>query len=264
MLFMGKNGNPDRYLPGWITLKKLNLKEKHMSMKTFTPLVKKRYSDIIAGEIQTKILKGYIKFGERLPTEHDLAGEFNVSRSVVREAIRILDGLGLVLIKKGPRGGMFASNNYHKPVSNSLMGLVDSGQASVNHVFHVRLIIEPKLAYGAAENATDEDIANMGLLLSEMKKIKSDPAKIQVMRGEFQILLSQASCNPVLEIFTNSLINLLREYFRDFKDLEFEKKAVVLIEKIFHAIKNKEATLAEALMTDYINKVRDLVLKLVE
>jgi len=232
-----------------------------MTTKTFTPLVKQRYSDIIAREIQSKILKGDFKFGERLPSEHDLAGEFNVSRSVIREALRLLDGLGLVLIKKGPRGGIFASNDYHKPISSSLMGLIDSGQVSVDHVFMVRLIIEPKLAYEAAKHATAEDISTMKKHLEKLKKVKTDPVKIQALRGEFHILLSQASRNPVLEIFTSSLINLLREYFRDFKDLEFEIKVVSLIEKVFHAIEKKESSLAEKLMTDYLNEVRDLVMQ---
>ena len=87
---------------------------------TFAPLNKMRYSERIAKTIQMRILNGQLGYDERLPAEIVLAAEFDVSRSVVREAMRILDGLGLIKIKKGPKGGIFVSDGYHKPLIDSV------------------------------------------------------------------------------------------------------------------------------------------------
>jgi GntR family transcriptional repressor for pyruvate dehydrogenase complex len=72
----------------------------------FEPLEKKRYSDQIANLIQKRILTQNLADGVKLPGERQLAEELGVSRSVVREALRMLDASGYVSIKKGPRGGI--------------------------------------------------------------------------------------------------------------------------------------------------------------
>jgi GntR family transcriptional regulator, transcriptional repressor for pyruvate dehydrogenase complex len=91
-----------------------------MTDSVFKPLEKKRYSEKIADLIQDKILLDHLEVGTSLPSEKDLSTEFQVSRSVIREALRILEVSGLVKIKKGPSGGIFASNGFHKPIMNSL------------------------------------------------------------------------------------------------------------------------------------------------
>ncbi|UCC66529.1 MAG: FadR family transcriptional regulator [Deltaproteobacteria bacterium] len=83
----------------------------------FRPLEKRRYSEQVAQLIQEKILKEKSEKGNKLPTERELAEEFQVSRSVIREAIRELEVSGLVYIKKGPTGGIFITHAYHKPLS---------------------------------------------------------------------------------------------------------------------------------------------------
>ena len=90
----------------------------------FQPLEKKRFSDRIVELIKAKIIQENLKIGTRLPSEIDLSQEFSVSRSVIREALRILEISGLVSIKKGPSGGIFVSNVYHKPIKDSLSNLI--------------------------------------------------------------------------------------------------------------------------------------------
>ncbi len=90
----------------------------------FKPLKKKRYSDQIAELIQESIFNQGMEIGTSLPTEQELATEFQVSRSVVREALRILEISGLVKIKKGPAGGIFVTNGYHEPIRKSLKNMI--------------------------------------------------------------------------------------------------------------------------------------------
>ena len=95
----------------------------------------KRLSETVVNEIKRKILNGTYQKGERLLSELELAKDHEVSRSVIRESLRLLEGLGLVVIKKGPRGGIFVSEGYHKPISDSLKGLVDADKVSAENEF---------------------------------------------------------------------------------------------------------------------------------
>lgn len=225
----------------------------------FTPLDKLRYPERIAREIQMRILNHDLQIGERLPSELELAGEFEVSRSVIREAMRILDGLGLIVVKKGPKGGIFVSNVYHKPLSNSLRGLVDSGQVSVDHIFMVRLLIEPNVAAEAAVHASKEDVNDLWMILEESEKNIDDPVFLSANRGKFHICLAKATGNPVMEMFMHSLIELLREYFYEFKCVEFEQKAIQSHYRILEAVKNRQSEQARQLMADDIMEIKGLV-----
>ena len=226
---------------------------------TFRPLNKMRYPEKIAKTIQMRILNGQLSYGERLPAEIVLAGEFDVSRSVVREAMRILDGLGLIKIKKGPKGGIFVSDGFHKPFSDSLRGLLDSGRVSVENIFMVRLLIEPNVASEAARNATQADMQELQSILQESEQHMDDAVFMQANRGQFHVLLAKASGNPILEIFMQSLIELLREYFYDFKSVDFERHAIATHREILTAIRNRDADKARDLMTDDILKIKSLV-----
>ena len=142
----------------------------------FGPLKKKRYSDQVAELIQKRIFEDHLEKGTGLPTEQAFAREFEVSRSVIREALRILEISGLVSIKKGPSGGIFVSNGYHRPIRKSLKNLVASGEVTIDHLFDVRLLIEPHIAKEAALCADDSDIKKMEeaekLVTEDILKVK--------------------------------------------------------------------------------------------
>jgi len=146
--------------------KKTNL----FSETIFRPLDKKRYSEQVADLIQGKILGDNLEIGTSFPSEKDLAQEFQVSRSVIREALRILEVSGLVTIKKGPTGGIFVTDVYHKPITNSINNLITSGRVTIDHLFDVRLLIEPHIAMEAALHAKDEDIQRLQELFEDFSQ----------------------------------------------------------------------------------------------
>lgn len=228
-------------------------------MIKFSPLEKMRFSEKIALDIQERIFKDELKRGDRLPTELALAGEFQVSRTVIREAMRILESLGLVTIKKGSQGGIFVNDGFHKPLSKSLKGQVDSGRISVDNIIKVRLLLEPFVAAEAAVNADQNDIEELGELLIESAENMDDPVFMQANRGKFHIRLARASGNPVLEMFMNSLIELLREYFFDFKDVNFERCAIESHRQIIAAVQQRDPSEARKVMERDILEIKQLV-----
>ncbi|MCK5165101.1 MAG: FadR family transcriptional regulator [Desulfobacula sp.] len=219
----------------------------------------KRLSEKIVDDIKSKILNGEYKMGKRLLAELDLAKQHDVSRSVIRESLRNLESLGLVTIKKGPKGGIFASKSYHKPISDSLKGLVDAGQVTEDNVFDIRLLLETYATAQAAVNADTADIKHLKSLLVIPPDKKQDAQWLQANRSKFHLGLAKASKNPVLEVLMNGLIDLLRKYFKDFHDVDFEQKSLVSHKKILENIENKNPEKARALMEDYIIGMRDFI-----
>jgi len=206
----------------------------------FKPLEKKRYSEQIAEMIQEKILKQRLQQGTRLPTERELAEEFQVSRTVIREAIRELEVAGLVRIKKGPKGGIFIDNAYHKPLSASLRKLITSGWINVDHILEVRMLIEPYIASQASLKAKKSDIEAMRSLLQNSSAHLDDVALLKKNNIEFHLLIAKASGNPVFSILMRSVMDILEEIARDFLVLSIERDFLQAHKEIFDLIVQRD------------------------
>ena len=89
--------------------------------------------------------------GDKLPNENDFASELGVSRSTLREAIKVLTTNGMVEIKRGK--GTFVTSTT---IINS--GDLNDIASGLEDLFEMRLMFEPECAYLAAERATDEEI----------------------------------------------------------------------------------------------------------
>ena len=223
----------------------------------FRPLEKKRYSEQIAEMIQNRILKDRLEIGTSLPSEKELALEFQVSRSVIREALRILETSGLVNIKKGPSGGIFVSHVYHKPIKHSLNNMITSGEVTVDHLFDVRLLIEPRIAMEAAVHAKNKDLKRLRELITDSSHHLDDPSHLKRNNLHFHLMLAKASGNPVLSILLESVFEILVELSLDFLDLSLEKHFFQVHKEIFQAIEKKRPEDAKRLIEKDIQDVRD-------
>ena len=223
----------------------------------FRPLKKKRFSDQVADLIQKKIIEHNLEVGTHLPSEKAMADEFQVSRSVIREALRILEITGLVRIKKGPAGGIFVADVYHKPIKKSIDNLITSGDVTVDHLFDARWLIEPHIAKEAAAHASDKALRGFQKLFEDSAAHLDDAARLKHNNLEFHRLLARASGNPVLSIMLESVIELLIERSMDFIDLAFEKKVFKIHKNIFEVLSQGNGTEASRLMRKDIGIVRE-------
>lgn len=229
------------------------------SEAVFRPLEKKRYSEQIADLIQDKILRDPLEAGTNLPSEKDLSLEFQVSRSVIREALRMLEVSGLVTIKKGPSGGIFVSNGYHKPITNSLNNLITLGDVTIEHLFDVRMLIEPHIAMEAALNAKDEHIKKLTELMVDSSRHQDDPIRLKRNNLKFHLLVAKASGNPVLALLLESVIELLIKTTLDFLDLSLERHFFRVHERIAQVIANGESEEAERLIREDILDTKEKI-----
>ncbi len=222
----------------------------------FEPLQKRRYSEEIADLIRRRILTRNLENGAKLPAERQLAEELGVSRSVVREALRLLDASGYVTVKKGPGGGIFVARFYHKPISDSLKNLAAGGQITVDHLFDVRLQIEPFMALEAARHATKKDLARLERLMLEAGQCLEDAPRLKEKNILFHILLGEASGNPVSAMFMKSIAEILNEVAYKFLDLSCEQFFFKTHGRILKLLSGGQAQEAMSLIREDILDVR--------
>lgn len=170
-------------------------------------------SDKVSNSITESIVSGRLTPGQRLPSERDLADQFDVSRTVVREAIRSLIALGLVISQSG-RGAQVATIGPDA-VSRS-MSLFLRGSATVDYgnVHEVRTTLETRIAALAAERATAEDIEELQTTLEEMETNGDDNLRAAQLDGDFHRSLAKATGNALFVVLLSSIEDVLLEVRR--------------------------------------------------
>src|SRR3972149_1865947 len=124
----------------------------------YLPIQSERLYERIVSQIEQRIEAGDLKVGDQLPAERELADQFTVSRTAVREAIKALREKGLVEIRLGR--GTFVTNGAAGAARHSL-GLLLKDENGFSSLVEVREILEPEIAGLAATRVTEENIAAM-------------------------------------------------------------------------------------------------------
>ena len=176
----------------------------------YTPIQAERLYERIAQQVEQRLLTGDLKVGDRLPPERELAEQFGVSRTAVREAVKALRHKGLVEVQPGR--GTFITNGTSRAVRHSLDLLMKIGGAhgSANLV-EVREIIEPEIAALAASRATEEHIAAMREAVTTMDTALQDPDAFIEADLDFHLALAEATQNALIPTLIDSIVDLLRE-----------------------------------------------------
>src|ERR1700750_2584895 len=117
-----------------------------------SPMEVPKASDVLATEIRERILSGEFVEGVPLPPERELVVQTRMSRTTVREALRILEVQGLIRIKAGRAGGAFVQRPGEESVAKSLELLIRGRQIRLASVHETREAIEPPCARLAARN----------------------------------------------------------------------------------------------------------------
>jgi GntR family transcriptional repressor for pyruvate dehydrogenase complex len=143
-----------------------------------------------------------------LPSERELAEQFKVSRSSVREAIRSLELQGLVVSRRG--SGTFINTENLDSVLALVAATFNTGQEALQDIFEMRHILEPQIAALAAERATPEEVARLREILDQQQR--------QVDQGEtgvesdtaFHFTLASATRNPSLVKLVSAVEDILQ------------------------------------------------------
>lgn len=176
----------------------------------YLPIQSERLYEGIVSQIEQRIETGELKVGDQLPSERELAEQFEVSRTVVREAVKALRQKGLLEIRPGR--GTFITNGTSDTIRNSLGMLMKIGATKGwGNLVEVREILEPEIAALAATRITDEYISAMQEAVNIMDTALDNVDVFVEADLDFHLALAEGTQNPVIPILMDSIIDLLRE-----------------------------------------------------
>lgn len=214
-------------------------------------------SDQIVEQLQTIILNGELRPGDKLPGERELAARMNVSRTAVREAVKTLRERGMVKILSG-RGTFVADyqENSVESLHNTLAILTRDPSGSSDLV-EIRAILEPAITAIACENLSDDDLIQLEAIVAEMDAAISDPERFVSADLEFHNFLAQATRNELIPTLLNPIIILLRDQRKEiFKTNKGPQNGQYHHKKILAALKRRDAQAAREAMAAHIEQVK--------
>lgn len=199
------------------------------------------------------IADGGFVAGDKFYSENELAGRLEVSRSSVREAVRILEARGQISVKHGK--GIFITDTGSQSFE-AFSNWLKTNEVSLRENFEVRLIIEPQVARLAALNATAEDIAKLAAVHDELLRTAAAGNTVETIDHdrEFHCLLSQASQNKVLVALVRSLArSQLDDWISSLHIPGRLEKTMVEHSRILEAVSAADAEAALAHMTAHLS-----------
>jgi GntR family transcriptional regulator, transcriptional repressor for pyruvate dehydrogenase complex len=167
--------------------------------------------DRVVESIKEQILSERLAVGTKLPPEREFADRLGVSRTVVREAVRVLAAAGLLETRHGV-GTTVRAVSREDVVKPLNLFLRTWGQdVSLAHLHQVRSLLEVENAGLAAEQASEEDIQDLRRIVAEMESAKDDPALFAMRDSDFHRRLAQTTHNPLLTLLLDSIHDLMVE-----------------------------------------------------
>ena len=179
------------------------------------PLGRERVSDVIAAQLEQAIRANELEPGDRLPSEQNLASEFGVGRTSVREALQKLRALGLVETRKGL--GNFVKNSQAGDPLTEFVNWTAGDPASIAQLLEVRVALEALAAALAATRATDGERAEIQRLASAPPPSATDPASVDALVAwdtKFHMAILTACRNQVVSRLHEVLIAELTDFRR--------------------------------------------------
>ncbi len=166
-----------------------------------------KVSDSIISQIRDSILSGQLKPGDRLASEKTLISQFGVSKATMREALRVLEVMGLLEIRKGLGGGAFVAEVNMKTTINSIINFMHFQSLSVHDITMMRYLIEPEVAQVAATLMNEKDAETLKRIVGE--EITHGESELSKEIG-FHRHLARMSGNTILILIVDFMDNLLR------------------------------------------------------
>ena len=222
----------------------------------FSPVGKRSLlSKMVESKIEEAIRRKLFIPGAKLPSELELCQQFDVSRTAVREALRMLSARGLVTIMKGK--GIYVQNLSAESVTDpiSLYLEMQLDRDYVLDVVHARQIIEPPIAASAALHHTDEDAEQLKKDQEELIRSEGDYVELSRLDMQFHLDIAKAAENSIIPLILEPIHRLVPQIkssvYATVSDAR--RSAVEWHEKIITAILRRDAEGARAAMTHHLD-----------
>jgi GntR family transcriptional repressor for pyruvate dehydrogenase complex len=225
-------------------------------MVKYLPVQSERLYEQIFGQIEARIVAGDLKVGDQLPPERELAEQFQVSRTAVREAVKILREKGLIEIRPGK--GTFVINETSVSMRQSLDRLMKFGSTDgYANLVEVREVMESEIAALAATRMTDEYIAAMQEAYEVMETAYDNVDLFVEADLDFHLALAEATQNPLIPALMDTIIDLLREQRKQTAVVKGgSQRGQFHHRKILEAVRQHDPQAARLAMQGHLQQVR--------
>jgi GntR family transcriptional repressor for pyruvate dehydrogenase complex len=217
----------------------------------------------IAHDLMQRILTNEFDTSSMLPSERVLQDAYGVSRTVVREALKLLAARGLVTTGTGQ--GAVISKNLTAPAIDALVLAFHRSHARIEDLLNARLMLEPEIAAQAAQHATPIQIRRLHDLCRALGDLANSDHPERAastsydLNAQFHTLIAQASQNPVLEILIAILVGIIwrQQNTVDLKQPpEKHARTAAQHERIAQAIADRDPAQARLAMIEHLDTTR--------
>lgn len=227
-----------------------------------SPMQVPKASDVLADDLRERILRAEFPEGTALPPERELVAQTRMSRTTVREALRILEVQGLVEIRTGRSGGAFVQRPGEESIASTVNLIIRGRHVRLDALLETREAVEPSCAKLAAKYRTDADLE---ALEQANERLASEGTLTEFLSAnvDWHIAVATASHN---ELLTGFMVALSRAIYastdnQGFVDETVRATTVKAHRLITDAIRDRDAETAVRRMTTHVHEYANAVLE---
>jgi GntR family transcriptional regulator, transcriptional repressor for pyruvate dehydrogenase complex len=170
------------------------------------PIRRSAISEDIIRHIMDLIRNHELRPGDKLPSERQLAEEFQVSRVSLREGMRTLAFMNILDVRTGD--GTYVTSLSAESLMEPLEFVLEVDDSTIIQLLQARQMVEPQLAAQAAHLITENELEELDACLQQLQDEKTDYSQLSKMDVDFHLLIAQAARNPFMFRFMSSLRSL--------------------------------------------------------
>ena len=221
----------------------------------------KVYHEIV-DQIRELIAAGRIKPGDRLPPERELAELFKASRNSVRDAIRVLEQMGLIESRQGD--GTYVRSVSAEELAEPLALMLLQSRTQMRELWEVRRVLEPALAEFAASRITDEELEELeSILEAQRRKVEGGFIPLEEDTA-FHYGIAEAARNTVMLRTFDTLVDLLRQSReRSLQQRDRPAHSLAGHRRILAALRRRDPEGARAEMLRHLTDIEERVFSII-
>ncbi len=208
------------------------------------------------------IADGTVMPGQKLPPERDLAKSFGVARSSLRQALKVLEIMGVISQRVGD--GTYLNTGAAAILGEPMEFLILLDGITFHELMEARLIVEPELTARAAARATTEDIAELRGVLKGMEEARGDHARFVEQDLLFHHTIFRIAANRVCGLMFTVVHQSLAKLIHLTSQVVPEEHTLALHRRVFQAIRKRDAEEARRRMIEHLDDARGLLLRAAE
>jgi GntR family transcriptional regulator, transcriptional repressor for pyruvate dehydrogenase complex len=210
----------------------------------------------IISRVKEMILDGRLAPGARFPSERKLAEIFGVNRATVRQALKVLESMSVINQRVGD--GTYLNTTAEDLLSEPLDFLILLDDLSDQELFGTRLIVEPELAFHAAERLTADDLGVLRNAILAMKASKTTKERLAADYA-FHEAIFRASGDRICHLLFKQIHKFVLSGMLKLSNKMSVERPVMHHEYIYAALKARDADAARQAMRNHILDARSFL-----